>query len=243
MSFTEEQSSTKDSAKEEGKRVAGVASSEAQNVAQEAKTQARGLLDEARTQVDEQSRTQLGNLKDLLTKISDDLEQMASGAEGGFAADATRAVADRARGLSTHLDGREPTDLLDDVRDFARNRPGTFLLGALAAGVVAGRLARGAKQGTSGTGSTGYTGGSGYTGITQGTGTSGDTDVLAVRDDGVSGVGAGGIDPPTGPLGPGPAVAGDPPTVDSGYDDDLAGDPLGGRHVTPGTTTGEGGLR
>jgi len=35
------------------------------------------------------------------------------------------------------------------VRGFARRRPGTFLLGALAAGIVAGRLARGAKDGSS----------------------------------------------------------------------------------------------
>jgi hypothetical protein len=47
--------------------------------------------------------------------------------------------------MASHLDGKEPSELLDDVRQFARRRPGTFLLGALAAGVVVGRLTRGAK--------------------------------------------------------------------------------------------------
>lgn len=36
--------------------------------------------------------------------------------------------------------------MVDQVRGFARRRPGTFLLGALALGVVAGRLGRGAKD-------------------------------------------------------------------------------------------------
>ncbi|HKC26518.1 MAG TPA: hypothetical protein VKB75_00770, partial [Jatrophihabitans sp.] len=36
-----------------------------------------------------------------------------------------------------------PGDLVDELRRFARRRPGAFLMGALAAGVVAGRLGRG----------------------------------------------------------------------------------------------------
>ena len=54
-------------------------------------------------------------------------------------------VAEQARGLASQLDDREPSELLEDVRRFARRRPGTFLLGALAAGIVVGRLTRGAK--------------------------------------------------------------------------------------------------
>ena len=64
----------------------------------------------------------------------------------GLAADLAQEVADRARSLSRHLDQREPGELLDDVRRFARQRPGTFLLGALAAGVIAGRLLRGTRD-------------------------------------------------------------------------------------------------
>jgi hypothetical protein len=46
--------------------------------------------------------------------------------------------------VANWLDGRQPGDLLGELKSFARRRPGTFLLGALAAGVVAGRLTRGA---------------------------------------------------------------------------------------------------
>jgi hypothetical protein len=47
--------------------------------------------------------------------------------------------------FATFLQNREPADLLDEVRSFARRRPGTFLLGAALAGVLAGRLTSGVK--------------------------------------------------------------------------------------------------
>jgi hypothetical protein len=73
-----------------------------------------------------------------------------------MASDVARQVADRAHTLAGHLEDREPGDLLGDVRDFARRRPGTFLLGALAAGVVAGRLTRAAKGAASDSSSPSY---------------------------------------------------------------------------------------
>ena len=68
------------------------------------------------------------------------------GGTSGLAAEVARQAAERARSFSSSIDGREPAELLDDLRGFARRRPGLFLLGALAAGVVAGRLARGAAS-------------------------------------------------------------------------------------------------
>jgi hypothetical protein len=41
------------------------------------------------------------------------------------------------------LEQREPGDLVAEVRRFAQRRPGAFLVGALLAGVAAGRLTRG----------------------------------------------------------------------------------------------------
>jgi hypothetical protein len=140
-------------AADEGKRVAGVAASEASNVADEARSQIRNLIGQAGQEVDAQSRQQKDRLAGTMRTFSEDLESMASQGNSGLAGQLAREVADRARSLSAHLEQREPRDLLDDVRDFARRKPGTFLLGALAAGVVAGRLARGAKdaQGDAGT--------------------------------------------------------------------------------------------
>jgi len=135
-------------AADEGRHVAGVAKDEARSVLAESKQQAAGLMDEARHQVDEQARTQRDRLVSTLRSFGDDIERMANGEQtsGGMAQDLARQVAERARELSSRMDGREPVELLEEVRSFARRRPGTFLLGAVAAGVVAGRMTRGAKE-------------------------------------------------------------------------------------------------
>lgn len=136
-------------AADEGKHVAGVVAEETKSVAGEAKDHARNLVSEARSQlqgqVDDQSRQQKDMLVGTLSTFGDDLASMAQNGSG-LAADVAHQVAERASSLSRHLDGREPSELLDDVRRFARQRPGTFLLGALAAGVIVGRLARGTKD-------------------------------------------------------------------------------------------------
>jgi hypothetical protein len=135
-------------AKDESGHVADAAKGEARHVVDESRQQAKSLLDEARSQVDEQSRQQRDRLVTTLRSFGDDLEKMANGEQAGdgMAQDVARQVADRARELSSRMDGREPTELLDEVRSFARRKPGTFLLGALAAGVVAGRLTRGTRD-------------------------------------------------------------------------------------------------
>ena len=157
----EQAKQTAGTAADEGKHVAGVAQGEAQKVASEAKSQVQNLVSQATSQVDEQSRTQKNRLVETLRTLGDDLDKMASQSEGGMAANLAREAADRTRSLTSSLDNREPRDLLDDVRGFARRKPGTFLLGALVAGVVAGRLTRGAKDaqsGSAGLSSTGSTG-------------------------------------------------------------------------------------
>jgi Rod binding domain-containing protein len=153
-SAQEKAQQTAATAADESKQVAGTAKQEAQNVAAEAKTQVSSLMDNAAREVSDQSRTQRDRLVGTLHSVSNDLEQMASQSGGsGLAADLVRQVSQRTRTLGDHVDGREPTELLDDVRAFARRRPGTFLIGALAAGVVAGRLTRGAKAARDGSSS------------------------------------------------------------------------------------------
>ena len=66
------------------------------------------------------------------------------GQQSGTVSEVARQAADRADRLAEWLGQREPGDLLDEVRSFARRRPGAFLLGAAIAGVVVGRLTRGA---------------------------------------------------------------------------------------------------
>ncbi|GMA87937.1 hypothetical protein GCM10025868_31870 [Angustibacter aerolatus] len=73
---------------------------------------------------------------------------MAKGSqEQGLASDLARQVADRTHTVAGWLDDREPGDVLDEVRSFARQRPGAFIGIAALAGVVVGRLGRGLKDG------------------------------------------------------------------------------------------------
>jgi hypothetical protein len=135
-------------AADETREVGKTAAEEVKNVTGQAAAQVRNLAEEARTQVEEQTKSQRDRFVSTLSTFSDDLDSMRQ--EGstsqGMAADVVRMVSDKSRELSQRLEGREPRDLLTDVRSFARRRPGAFLLGSLAAGLVAGRLLRGAKD-------------------------------------------------------------------------------------------------
>ena len=138
---------TAGTAAEQARSVADTAKTEVGNVAAEAQRQARDLFGELTTQVSEQSRTQLGRIATLLSSAGDEFEQMASGGGGGNgpATDLVRQAATRLRSASTHLEGHEPAELLDQLRSYAQRRPGAFLLGAAAVGLLAGRLTKAAR--------------------------------------------------------------------------------------------------
>ena len=64
-----------------------------------------------------------------------------------MATDLVRQAAERSSAVASWLDGRDPGSLLTEVKSFARQRPGTFLLLAAGAGVLAGRLSRSLSAG------------------------------------------------------------------------------------------------
>jgi hypothetical protein len=128
-----------------GRQAAGTAAEQAANVAQEAKAQVRDLVGEARGQVGHQARAGQEKATDGIRTLGRELREMADGGQqSGTASEIARQAADRADRLADWLSQREPGDLVDEVRTFARRRPGAFLLGAAVAGVVVGRLTRGA---------------------------------------------------------------------------------------------------
>ena len=90
----------------------------------------------------------------------------ANGGQSGVATEFARQAADRMHGAASWLEQREPGDLLDEVRNFARRRPGAFLIGAAVAGLAAGRLTRGLKDRGNGEDETGpYSGGGTVPGV------------------------------------------------------------------------------
>jgi hypothetical protein len=144
-----------DTAGQAANEVAGTAKQQAGEVVHEARDQARSLMDRTRTEVTDQASTQQQRAAGSLRSLSDELRSMAtSQPQQGMASELANQAADRAGQLATWLQGREPGDVLHEVTTFARRRPGTFLVLAAGAGVVAGRLTRGMTAGpTSGNGS------------------------------------------------------------------------------------------
>jgi hypothetical protein len=137
-----------------GQRVAETASDQATQVTREARRQARDLFGQAREQATDQARTTQKHAAEGLRSLAGELHEMAEGGERhGPASDLAAEAADRLGDLAEWLGRREPGDLVEEVRRLARRRPGAFLFGAAAAGVLAGRLTRGtvdAKRDTGG---------------------------------------------------------------------------------------------
>ena len=135
------------SAASHGGDLMGTAKEQAADVAAEATAQARDVLGEARAGVAEQAAQQQQRAAENLRSLGDQLRQMADGADqGGLAPDLVRQAADRTGSVATWLEDREPGDVLHEVAEFARRKPGVFLGAAALAGLLVGRLTRGVKE-------------------------------------------------------------------------------------------------
>jgi hypothetical protein len=100
---------------------------------------------EGRTQLADQARQGQRKAAGGLHTLADQLHDMSQKADGeGLAPEIARQAAERTRGVASWLDEREPGALVEEVRRFARRKPGAFLAGAAIAGVLVGRLTRGA---------------------------------------------------------------------------------------------------
>jgi len=175
--------SRKEAAKDEAADVARTAKGSAQNVAQtakseaayvasEAKHSAQDLLHQAKSGLTSQAGTQQQKAAEGIRTISSQLRSMAEAPDQqGMASDLVRQAAQRSESVASWLENRQPGDLLGEVQRFARNKPGTFLLLAAGAGVLAGRLTRGLTGGTESSANTGTTTGTaGLAGQYPGTG-------------------------------------------------------------------------
>src|SRR6476661_5415601 len=128
--------------------VAQTAKAEAANVATEVKTNARDLLHQAKSDLTSQAGTQQQKVAEGLRSVAGELHSMAAASDQpGVATDLVRQAAERSSAVASWLDGRDPGSLLTEVKSFARQRPGTFLLLAAGAGVLAGRLSRSLSAG------------------------------------------------------------------------------------------------
>jgi hypothetical protein len=149
--LTDRGSEVASSTKQHAGDVASSATEQAKGVAQEAKQQGRDLLKDARSTVSTQASGQKDRAAGQLRSVADNLRTMheGGGSGSGPAGELVRQASQQTERLAGWLESREPADILDDVRGFARQRPGAFLLSCLAAGFAVGRLVKGATSGDS----------------------------------------------------------------------------------------------
>jgi hypothetical protein len=129
-----------------GTQVASTAADQAKNVTAEARYQVQDLVHQGRSQLQEQARTGQQKAGQGLAEIAQQLRSMVEGGgqtPSGPAADLVRQAGDKVDEIATWVQHREPGELVDELRSFARRRPGVFLLGAALAGIAAGRLTTG----------------------------------------------------------------------------------------------------
>lgn len=136
----------------EASQVADTAQDQARHVKDEVASQARGLVDQARSELRDQGRSQADQAAHAIRRVSDQAQALAAGRvdEAGNVAEYVRRAGDQVGRVADRLGQRGVDGVVNDVQEFARRRPGAFLLGCAAAGFVTGRLLRGGAAGSGG---------------------------------------------------------------------------------------------
>lgn len=148
----------KETSAEATRQVAGAVKEKASDVTSDAREQARRLAGQTRDELVGQAGRQKERATESLRSVGDELRGMAEHGQSGLGSQLARHGADFTEQAADFLQKREPGDLLEEVRGFARRKPGTFLLVAVAAGVVAGRLTRSLAAGGTSTSDSGTAG-------------------------------------------------------------------------------------
>jgi ElaB/YqjD/DUF883 family membrane-anchored ribosome-binding protein len=141
------------SASQTGSRVAHSAAEQSKHVAQETGRQAHEVMNQAQAQLTEQVSAQQKRAAGGLRSLGDQLRSAVDKAEQpGPASDLVRQASERIGRVADWLEQREPGQVVEEVREFARRRPGAFLSTAAVAGLLLGRLTRSITPGGGGGG-------------------------------------------------------------------------------------------
>ena len=125
--------------------VGSVAGTEARAVVDEAKERANDALRQTREKLRGEATAQSRRLAAAMRDVGGQLDAMAnSPSADGLVPDLSRRAAGTLTRTANQIDERGPEAALDDLKSFARRRPGVFLAGALGLGFVVGRMIRAA---------------------------------------------------------------------------------------------------
>jgi hypothetical protein len=130
-----------------GKHLMQTAAGQGGQVAREAGRSARGLVDQAQTELKDQAGMQQKRVAEGLRMLGDQLRSMAETCgQPGMATDLVGDASGRVQRAADWLEHREPGQVVEEVRGFARHHPAAFLLGTAMAGALVGRLTRNLAQ-------------------------------------------------------------------------------------------------
>jgi hypothetical protein len=129
-------------AKDETSAVAQTAVDEAKHLGSEAGQQVQEVVADVRQQLRAKADEESRRLAQSVGDVGQQLRTMAAAGDAGIARDLVTQVAQSAEQIAQRLEQGGLDRTLDDARRLARNRPGTFLMGAAAAGFIAARVAR-----------------------------------------------------------------------------------------------------
>jgi hypothetical protein len=186
-----------DTAAEGARDVAQVAKDEAASVAREARDRLQDLYAQSKDELSDQAAKQQHRMSEGLRSFSDELGSMARQSDGdGMARTLVQSASRRVGDAADWLGARDPAGVLDEVKRYARRRPGVFIAAAAVAGVLVGRLTRalaqGAAESSQRTGSAGMTQGRG-TGMAPGATSPGPGMAPGAAGTAIPGTGASGL--------------------------------------------------
>jgi cell division septum initiation protein DivIVA len=152
-----------DRAKQEGRHVTETAKQDAGMVADRAKQEARHLAEEARSQgtdiahkamthVQEELRSQADRAAGWVRGLAQEADALAEGKpqQAEHLTKFSRKAGDVLDRIASQVASKDPAELMDEVKRFARRKPGAFLLGATALGFFSGRMGRDLRSGGGG---------------------------------------------------------------------------------------------
>ncbi|MEV5439590.1 hypothetical protein AB0K80_26800 [Streptomyces sp. NPDC052682] len=149
----EQASATAGQASKAAGEVAGTALEQAKTVAGEARRQAGSAVGDLRGRMAEEVEGQTRRAAGTVHQWADELAEMARNApDDSPARTLVSKAADGGHRAADYLDEHGVQGMTEDLKGFARRRPGAFLAGAALAGFAVGRMAKAGSKAQSGQG-------------------------------------------------------------------------------------------
>lgn len=144
---TQAGSEVKDTVKDNAQKVAGDVREHGLQLTHEATQQLHGIAGEATTKLREHGSQQTDRAAQQLRSLTEQARAFAEGRtdEAGQLPQLAQQATEKLQTIADRLESGGLDGAMDEIRTFARRKPGTFLLAAGVAGFLGGRVLRGAK--------------------------------------------------------------------------------------------------